>query len=120
MIYYMLFYYIIMNLEVETKIKKLIAQKPNLVYKIDDKVQRYEDIVIAMRKYKFQNKLPVKYEKTAIKDVFDFHFNCTIDNLIMFDSINLDNSFIISTCSLVVTLKVFSEPSMNLILASGL
>ena len=96
MIYYILFKYIIMNLEVENKIKNLIAQKPNLVYKIDDKVQRYEDIIITMRKYKFENKLPIKYEKTPIKDVFDFHFNCQIDNLIMFDSINLDNSFIIS------------------------
>lgn len=85
-----------MNPEIELKIKTLITKKPNLVYKIEDKVQKYEDILNTMFKYKVSNKLPVKYEKTEIKDIFDFHLNNTIDSLIMFDSINLDNSFLMS------------------------
>tara|TARA_Y100000816_G_scaffold277976_1_gene248714 strand:- start:904 stop:1245 length:342 start_codon:yes stop_codon:yes gene_type:complete len=85
-----------MNPEIENKIKSLIQKKPNLVYKIDDKVQRYEDIVNTMFKYKIKNKLPVKYEQTPIKDVFDFHLTNPINSVIMFDSINLEQSFIMS------------------------
>ncbi len=85
-----------MNPEIENKIKSLIKKKPNLVYAIDDKVYRYEDIINTMLKYKSNNKLPVKYEKTPIKDVFDFHLTNPIDSVIMFDSINLEQSFIMS------------------------
>ncbi len=85
-----------MNEEIENKIKYLVTKKPNIVYKVDDTVQKYDDILMTLHKYKFTNKLPVKYKKTRIQDIFDFHLTCKIDNLIMVDSINLDNSFIMS------------------------
>ena len=85
-----------MNSETETKIKTLLAKIPNVVYSVDEKVNAYEDIVSTLLKYKRYKKIPIKYRETVIKDIFNFHIDTIEDNLIVFDSCNLDNSFIIS------------------------
>ena len=73
-------------------IKEMFQHKPNIIYGLDTfKVNNYQEIIAAFRKWLITNELNVPIDKKKlIKQIFEFHSKTVQDHVVAFQSYNLD------------------------------
>tara|TARA_B100000674_G_scaffold331563_1_gene276958 strand:- start:1065 stop:1490 length:426 start_codon:yes stop_codon:yes gene_type:complete len=77
-------------------IKEMFQKKPNIIYGIEDyKVEKYDEIVSAFRKWLITNEINISFDKKKlVKQIFQFHSQTMADHVVAFQSYNLDTSLL--------------------------
>ena len=65
------------------RIKHILKQGCNIIYKLNLEVQSYKNVIDVWKKYKHNNMLLVHNDRDVINDIFNFHKSNT-DHVILY------------------------------------